>query len=262
MSRSSPLVILLVGVVAAGASTRARADEPRRVFSLSPAVDGAIIGIAALGNVVPLALQDRIVRERCPCDPSEVPGFDRFAIGLHSDAASRASDWTRNLALIVPPIAGLVALGPTRAFFEDATVFAEALAVSGALVNLAKYTVQRPIPRAYAGDPDQLREPGAYLAFYSSHATMTFTALTDLAWTMRLRYGEQGWPWAVAGILGTSVAAERVLAGHHFLSDVVVGAAIGIAVGTAVPLLHEASADRSAVSVRGAMRGVSIAGTF
>jgi membrane-associated phospholipid phosphatase len=39
--------------------------------------------------------------------------------------------------------------------------------------------------------------------------------------------------------VGGTVAAERVLAGHHFYSDVAVGALAGFAVGALVLFLHE-----------------------
>jgi membrane-associated phospholipid phosphatase len=52
------------------------------------------------------------------------------------------------------------------------------------------------------------------------------------------RYGWTWQPWAVTVAVGTSVAFERVAAGKHFYSDVIVGAAAGTAVGSLVSLLH------------------------
>jgi membrane-associated phospholipid phosphatase len=259
--RRPPPVVLLLAAALATAPAPARAD-PRPVYDVSPALDGAIIGLAALGNVVPIVLTDRLIQPRCPCDRSEVPRFERFAIDRRSDGADLASDVTLVLALTVPPLAGLAALGPSRALAQDLTVFGEAIAVSGALVTLAKYTVQRPTPRAYAGDPASVDDADAYRAFFSGHTALTFTALTAAAWTLRLRHGELVWPWFVAGAVGASVAAERVLAGHHFPTDVVAGAAVGIGVGILVPLLHERGGGRPALGVAPSVRGISIAGRF
>jgi membrane-associated phospholipid phosphatase len=242
----------------------ATAGEPREIFHVSPAVDGAIIGVSALVDLVPHLFSDQYMRLRCPCDTSEVPGFERFVIGYDSDAAARASDVTLWLALLGPPIAGFAALGPSRAFVQDATVFAEAIAVSSAAVTIVKDVVQRPIPRAYANDPEYVQRKGSYRAFYSGHTTLVWTALTDAAWTIRLRYGEQVWPWVLLGVAGTSVAVERVLAGHHFPTDVIAGAAAGFAIGTAVPLLHR-SGDAGAAtgtSIVPARYGLSFSGRF
>jgi membrane-associated phospholipid phosphatase len=124
---------------------------------------------------------------------------------------------------------------------QDATVYAQSLAVSGAVVAIAKAAVRRPRPLAYAGDPLAIRDPDSYRSFFSGHATLTFAALTTAAWNIRLRHGEQVWPWVLTSVVGASVGVERVLAGRHFPSDVLAGALTGAAIGTAVPLLHERS---------------------
>ncbi|ABS26924.1 phosphatase PAP2 family protein [Anaeromyxobacter sp. Fw109-5] len=231
-------VVALAAAVIVSAPSPAAAAHPAEVFRVDPLVDGAIVAGAGLANLVPWLLEDRIIDLRCPCDEGEVNPLDRWAIGLHSDAAAHASQATLFLALLAPPLADWAVLGGSRAFLQDLTVFAETLAVSGALTTLAKYTSQRPIPRAYEGQPAYLREPGSYRAFWSGHTSATVAALTDAAWTIRLRYGERRWPWLVAAVGGASVGVERVWGGHHFPTDVVVGFVAGAAVGTAVPLLH------------------------
>ena len=187
--------------------------------------------------------------------------LDRWAIGLHSDAAAHASQATVYLAMIVPPLADWAVLGWSRPLLQDVVVFAETLAVNGALTTLAKFTLQRPIPRAYEGDPAYLREPGSYRAFWSGHTSTTVAALTDAAWTIRLRYGERRWPWLVAAVAGASVGVERVWGGHHFPSDVVVGFVAGAAVGTAVPLLH-ARRDPARIALAPLGRGLALVGRF
>jgi membrane-associated phospholipid phosphatase len=47
--------------------------------------------------------------------------------------------------------------------------------------------------------------------------------------------------FAVAGIgaaLSIGVAVLKIIAGYHFITDVVAGALVGAGVGTLVPLLH------------------------
>lgn len=56
--------------------------------------------------------------------------------------------------------------------------------------------------------------------------------------TADLRYHAGWWPWLAVGVFGGSVAVERVLAGRHFYTNVIVGVAAGTAIGIAVPLLH------------------------
>jgi membrane-associated phospholipid phosphatase len=263
VGRGAAMVALVAGgIVAVPSSAASAAGPPREVYRVDPAVDGAIIAIAGLGNLVPWLLEDELIDLRCPCDRGEVNRLDRWAIGLHSDAAAHASSATLYLALLGPPLADWAVLGRSRALVEDLTVFAETLAVNGALDTLVKYTVQRPIPRAYEGEPAYIHKPGSYRAFWSGHTSATVAALTATAWTTRLRYGERVWPWIVAGVGGASVAVERVWGGHHFPTDVVAGFISGATVGTVVPLLHARRGPGGRLGLAPLGRGLALVGRF
>src|SRR5512138_23165 len=227
-----------LALAAGAAPARAAPAADVEVYDVHPWLDGALVAGGVLGSAVPYARQSRLVSYRCPCSPDEVNPFDRPVIGNHSELADHLSDATLGAILAGPLLLDLGALGPGRAFAEDAVVYAEVLALNQATVTLVKYLVQRPIPRTYAGDPTVLRSADGYRAFYSGHASTAFAALSAGAVTASLRYGTGAWPWAIVGVLGTSVAAERVLAGRHFYTDVIVGAAAGTAFGVGVPLLH------------------------
>jgi membrane-associated phospholipid phosphatase len=229
------------------------------VYRVSAAVDGPVTAAAAAAALLPYLLQDRIIRERCPCSPSEVPRFERFVVGFRSDAADVASDALAVLSIAVPVAADALALGASRPLLEDGVVFAETLLVNGALVTTVKDLVQRPTPRAYAGDAPIVTRPTGYRAFYSGHTSVTVAALTAAAWTWGLRYGRAAWPWAVVAVVGAGVGALRIAGGNHFPSDVAAGAVAGLAVGTAVPLLHRRG-GRPALSLVPAPGGIGIAG--
>jgi membrane-associated phospholipid phosphatase len=166
-----------------------------------------------------------------------VNSFDRGVIGNSSTSADIISDVTLGLAIVVPPIADWIALRRLRPWLEDAVVFAETLSVNGAFVTLAKFTVQRPIPRVYS-DPALASDPGNYRSFYSGHTSFAVSALSAASVTMNLRYGLTWQPWVVTALVGASVAAERIWAGNHFYTDVLMGAGAGLVVGAGVPLLH------------------------
>jgi membrane-associated phospholipid phosphatase len=128
-----------------------------------------------------------------------------------------------------------------------------------------KLAARRPRPLAY--DPtlpaDARASPESYVSFYSEHSSLAFTAAAATATTWALRHGGRGGRAAVALIglaLAGTVAALRVVAGEHFLTDVGAGALVGSAVGVLVPLLHRRTGPRIAFApvAGGAMVGVTL----
>jgi membrane-associated phospholipid phosphatase len=238
---------------------------PPSVYRVGRA-DLAVTGLAIAGAILPNQFPTQLIRTRCPCSAGGVNAFDRIAIGMDSRSAGVVSDWTVALSVSVPAIADAVRLGPSAALRDDLVVFTETVALNSALVTGVKYLVQRPLPLTYAGRDGLPRQAQGYRSFYSGHTSTAVSALTAAAWTLQLRDGPQAWPWIVTGLAGASVATERVLAGRHFPTDVLVGAAAGFAVGTLVPLAHaRGSPFRAApVSIVPATsgRGLAIAGRF
>lgn len=216
------------------------------IYQVKPWIDGSIIVGSATATLLPYVFADNLIRPHCPCDSAEVNSFDRDAIGNRSTTADVLSDITVGLSIVVPITLSAIDLNFTDEFWEDTVVFAEALALNGLLVTATKYIVQRPLPRTYEGDPTLINGPQGYRSFYSGHTSLVFAALSAAAMTSNLRHHSGIWPWVLAGGIGTSVAIERVLAGRHFPTDVIVGAFAGIANGVLVPWLHRREETPSA----------------
>jgi membrane-associated phospholipid phosphatase len=234
-SRAVPVTALLLAVSAPAAALQ---GAPVSVYRIAPAVDAPVIVAAGLAILLPTVFASHLVHPRCPCDPGEVNALDRHVIGNHSDFMATASDVTEAIAIIAPLLLDAADVGLGRVFLEDATVYAEALAVGQAITTITKYSVRRPRPRVYAGDPAEIRTTDGYLSFSSGHTSVVTTAMTVTAVTLQKRHGQRVWPWIMAATLGVVVAAQRVAAGQHFYTDVAVGFATGAAAGAAVPLLH------------------------
>jgi membrane-associated phospholipid phosphatase len=239
-------------------------DDPAAIYRVSLPIDGAVIAVSAAGILVPYALSSHLIHPSCPCAPSSVNAFDRGVIGNASDTAGWISDATVALAVVVPPVADWLALRRSRPFLDDMVVFVESLTVNGALVTAAKYAVQRPIPRVYS-DPSLADDPAHYRSFYSGHTSLVFAALSTTSVTLNVRYGLTWQPWLATALIGASVGAERILGGYHFYTDVLVGAAAGLAVGTAVSVIHLRSREVRLSAFRptgGAGAGIQIGGTI
>ncbi|MGZ3699213.1 MAG: phosphatase PAP2 family protein [Bdellovibrionota bacterium] len=233
--------------------------EALSVYRLDTQTEVTVLGTSVAASVVPYALESVLIHPRCPCDPNEVNALDRPFIGLGAQAPDTISDLTLAASVAAPFVASVLEGGLSRTFLEDAVVEGEAIAVAGALDTFAKFTVQRPLPRTYAGDPSLLNSAGGYRSFYSGHTALTMAALSSAAYTLNLRHHWGAWPWIAAGVVGASVAVERVAAGRHFPTDVLVGGAVGTLVGVLMPWLH-AKAPRaiSAFSVRSHELGTQV----
>jgi len=238
-ARVSLSLLVLGGVALAVHPAHAdpESGRPPAVYDVSLPVDGAVIAVSAVGILVPYALSSRLIHPTCPCSPSSVNSFDRGVIGNASDTADLISSVTVGLTILAPPVADWLALGTSRTLLDDVVVFTESLTVNGAINTVVKYSVQRPIPRAYS-DPAVAASPCSYRSFYSGHTSLAFAALATTSVTLNARYRLTWQPWVATVVIGASVALERVLAGYHFYTDVLVGAAAGAAVGIVVPVVH------------------------
>jgi len=238
-------------LLAVGVPAQAIQAPPRSIYRIVPAVDVPLIAVGVLAIALPYAFAGDLIHPRCPCNPAEVNSLDRHVIGNHNKFLDDVSDATAGIVLVAPPLLDALDLGLTPSLVEDVTVYGETLAVNGALVTAAKYTVQRPLPRTYAGDPTLLNQPGGYRSFYSGHVSVVFAALSVTALTLEARHHQHIWPWVLTVGLGAMVAVERVAAGRHFYTDVAAGAVAGTAVGTLVALAHRrANLDMHGLSLR------------
>jgi membrane-associated phospholipid phosphatase len=226
---------------ASGFTSAARAEgersDPAAIYDVSLPIDGFVIVASSAAILVPYALSSHLITPTCPCSASSVNRLDRGVIGNASNTADTISNVTVGLAIAAPPIADWLALGTSRTLLDDVVIFTESLTVNGAINTAVKYSVQRPIPRAYS-DPKAAASPSSYRSFYSGHTSLAFAAFSTVSVTLDRRYGLTWQPWVVSVLIGASVGAERVLAGYHFYTDVVAGAVAGTAVGTLVPIAH------------------------
>ena len=81
----------------------------------------------------------------------------------------------------------------------------------------------------------------SYGMLRSGHTSSAFVTAVTIGETYRRRHDDLsvGLVYAVGLTLASVVAACRILAGKHFLSDVLVGAIVGTAFGLLIPALHD-----------------------
>jgi membrane-associated phospholipid phosphatase len=194
---------------------------------------GFIITLVANANAYAL-----ITTQHCPCDPNGVNFLDHPDIYNDNHTLDIMANWTVAAAVIAPVIIDYLDVGLTKAFVEDMAVYTEVLSVNFGLNTIAKYSFQRPYPYMYRKTGTVAYDPSDYLSFYSGHTATTVSALTAASVALNLRHKKVLWPWVLTAVMGVSVGAELILSAEHFTSDVIVGAAMGLTIGTVIPGLH------------------------
>lgn len=151
-------------------------------------------------------------------------------------------------------------------FVIDALIILEAAVVAEAVVEAVKPLAARERPyvhalpeadKALTGDPADNN-----VSFYSAHTTWTFALATAAGTVATLRrYRFAPWVWVGGLTAATLTGYSRIAADRHYLTDVLMGAAMGAAAGFALPyFLHPASEGKApAVSVTGSTRGAYVA---
>lgn len=261
MSRAVRAALMAVCVVAAPARGAELALRP----SYDLAADGVVTGIAAVGTLTLAALKDPLAPTSCRwCTP---PGFDgdlakSLAWG-NRDLASTTSD-VLQVAMGAGALGYALLDGHRRGDLEagaaNALLITEATSLALLVDQTVKYAVGRSRPYAWlAGNHPGDRD--ANLSFFSGHTTFAFAVAASTS-TLLL---EQHAPGAVA-VSATAFALAgatgylRLAAQQHYLTDVLAGAAVGTAVGWAVPhFFHAPRSDGKGLQLAPAAGGVAFA---
>ncbi len=174
---------------------------------------------------------------------SSVPRFDRFSTRHYSASARHASDIALYSSFVLP---ALLLTDPAIRPHTGQVVLltGEAVLVTSALTALTKQLAHRPRPYTYNPDAplSEKLTHDARQSFFSGHtslaATLSFT--TAKIWTdYHPDSNLKPLVWVAAAAVPVTVGYLRMRGGKHYLSDVVVGMAVGTAVGLLVPKLHK-----------------------
>jgi hypothetical protein len=201
------------------------------------------------------------------CDPGGLNWLDRKVAGRYHPAWGTWSD-VGVYSLEAIAAAGVVVDGGLRDGLNDLVVIAEATMLANAASGVSTAITGRPRPYMYGTDaPLSVREDGnGGLSFFSGHTSTAFGLVTSTFVTLHRLHPESRWPWYVlAGGVASAgfVGATRILAGWHFPTDVVAGAAVGTAVGVIVPSLHASPRRVAAVPMSVASGGgIALTGRF
>lgn len=258
-----PKLRLLFALVVLTSAPASRADSAD-ALNVSWTADGTITGAALAAWGISELAKGRLSPPACRwCSADGVDTRVRNAVVWSNGAtAASLSDVLQfGVPLGVATYDLLAASGDIHSASKDLLVIAEAVAISGAVTQGAKYAAARVRPYAYFGRSDTGRDD--HLSFWSGHTVVAFSAAAAGGTVARLhRY--EGWPWVyAAGFTGAALTGYfRMAADKHWLTDVLASAAVGTGVGTLVPWLHRTGPAGMSFRVVPEPNGLAIGGEF
>lgn len=202
------------------------------------------VGLGAVWLANTTVLKTTFTASDCRwCDP---PGFDKSARNaVVWDDVKRAGFLSSVDAYVLAPVVGFTLLiisdrdASWSRLLDDIIPVAETVAVSQVFVQAIKFLTARKRPYKYYNNP---KYPNAssedLLSFPSGHASLGFAITAGAGMVCHWRgYWTEPYVWGTGIALSLSTEYLRMAADRHWMSDVVLGGAVGLVSGLLIPSL-------------------------
>ena len=220
----------------------ARGAEPPIPLQYNLAVDVSVTAAMGLTVVLLSVYQPGLLPESCRwCAPPAIDADVRNAL-VWSGGERTADTLSTVVDGVIPASAATYLLlsanagGDVSAGLVDALLVTEA-AVGALLVNqVVKLLVGRQRPHAFFGNDVGYSKSEDNLSFYGGHASFAFSVVAATVTVAAMRgYPGVGIAAGVGFTLAAGVGYLRIAADQHYLTDILVGAALGGLMGWAIP---------------------------
>lgn len=208
---------------------------------------GAGIGTSYLGLRL-IRNKDSITEEKLAEEMAAIDNInflDKWVVGNHSIKAEDQGNIILATSFATPLL--LFLNDETKENMDQiAGLYIESLATTAAMYTMVAALVNKSRPYVYddSGDTslDKRLSKNGQRSFYSGHVAATATATFFTAKVFSDFNPEASgkvWIWAGAATLPVALGYVRLEAGQHFLTDAIVGYALGAITGYLVPELHK-----------------------
>ncbi len=258
-----PIALVLALIIA----PVARPADPPVPLHYDLALDASLTGGMGVTMLLLSVFQPKLAPATCHwCVPGGLDASVRNALVWNKDfhAADVLSSVVAEGVLPLSALGYLVLSAGGRGGMSDglvdALLVAEAVSAQLILCQTVKLVVGRERPYSYYG-----REVGAAAsdknaAFYGGHSSFAFSIVAATVTVASMRgYSGTREAAGVGFALATGVAYLRIAADQHYLTDVLVGAAIGGLMGWAVPHLFHSRKEGQPGALRLTAGGLAIA---
>lgn len=217
-------------------------------YGLSPAVDIPIL----TGEGILLSIDIALNKKSTPITPLDtaklsllrIPSMDRQVVQNWSLSAKKSSDILLRSSPLVPIALPLLAGNTSRhKMGVSYLIVLEGMLATYTVTEITKLLVKRKRPYVYGRSNYQGNRfsKDAQKSFFSGHASFTAVNYFLGAKMFHDFYPDSDWRpvvWSTAAIIPAFTAWKRVKAGKHFVTDVLVGYAVGALFGVLIPELH------------------------
>lgn len=237
--------------------------------------DFAIVGVGLSSKLFANYREDnqRLMTydELIDLDKGDINSFDRGATNNWNKDLYENSDWTRAVLIASPSIL-LLSEGIQKEWKNCITygvMYAEVALITIGLTDLTKTLAMRKRPYLYntnislAEREEMITDNNVFDSFFSGHTSGAFSAAVFLSKTYTDIYGKNTMSkviWGTSLTIASTTGYLRYKSGHHYPSDIFVGAIVGSAIGYFIPVLHKKNSKIENMSY--SMTGNSICLTY
>jgi len=248
---------LLVTALTSG-TAGAEGEEPGEP-SYNVVVDGTVVLAGATAWLASEHLFDLRAAHCRWCDQplNSIDSSAREALRWSDpDLAHRASNVSAfvitPVSIVAASVVAAVDAGDPDEFLEDGLIVLQATTLGAVLHQVVKLSVAREQPYVRSATQEERARRGIrnrFTSFYSGHTSGAFTLAVAAGTLASMRhYRGQGYVWGVGLGAAATTGYLRLAADRHYLTDVLVGAAVGSAVGFVVPYYLHRPADQPPAS--------------
>ena len=245
MNKNIASIIAIIAMVFSGFSQEKNNSPYETDFVKDGIWITSAVGLNVLGVKLIQEKDDLTLNDLNNLSKDDVWGIDRWAAGYYSEKANDDS-YIPFYAAFVLPFGLLINENERSNAGQISVLFVETMATTGALFTITAGLVEKSRPLVYneSLDPEQRIQSDEQRSFFAGHTAAT-AAGTFFAAKVFNDFNPDSplkpLVWGVAAAIPASVGYMRVKAGKHFLTDNIIGYAVGAASGILIPELHKKS---------------------
>lgn len=241
------LLVFLVSNFQSHSQTFAQEKTSSSPYKISWAVDGSYVA----GSLGLTALGYHLIQNKDPLNIGELEAMskddvfilDRWAAGNYSESADELS-YIPFHASFALPVLFLFGEDERENIGHIAVLYLETMATTGALFTISAGAIDRSRPLVLSDEAPMKKrlDKDSQRSFFAGHVAATGAATFFFAKVFN-DFNPDHWAtpyiWVAAAAVPAWVAYLRIESGNHYLTDSILGYAVGALSGILVPELHK-----------------------